>query len=71
MLFRNTFLLSWESYETESHGVAKIKTIWILEQLVRIVSCRPAAKRGLCKQRTFLGNGSLNTYPQQRMSMQQ
>jgi hypothetical protein len=32
-----------------------------------IVAYRPVAKRWLCKQRPFLSNGSINTFPRQRI----
>jgi hypothetical protein len=35
-----------------------------------IVAYRPVAMRRLCKQRPILGNGSVNTFPQQRIRTQ-
>jgi hypothetical protein len=38
---------------------------------VNIVAYRPVAKRWLCKQRPFLGNGWFNAFPRQRIRKQQ
>jgi hypothetical protein len=39
--------------------------------LIHIMAYRLVTKRWLCKQRQFLGNGSVNTFPRQRSRKQQ
>jgi hypothetical protein len=44
-------------------GITKFPTRHLLYNYNLIVAHRPIAKQRLCKQQTFLGNSSINTFP--------
>jgi hypothetical protein len=51
---------------------AESRTVYIYIYIyIYIVAHRAVVKRELCKQRPFLGHGSVNTLPRQRICTQQ
>jgi hypothetical protein len=63
MSFSKPFAAYCENHTKHTKTLCWRKAEFQLQQVVNIVAYRPAAEEWLHKQRPFLGNGSVNTFP--------